>query len=415
MNTQKIEKLTCRFCSTVLKHTFCDLGMTPLANSFVGISEINAMEPFFPLHVYVCEECFLVQLPEHEKPENIFTDYAYFSSFSEGWLKHSKKYTNDMVSRFHFNKESKVIEIASNDGYLLQYFNEMDIPVLGIEPAVNVANEAIKKGVQTITEFFGVKTARKLRSEGVAADLLLGNNVLAHVPDINDFVSGMFAMIKDDGIITMEFPHLINLMINNQFDTIYHEHYSYLSLTTVKKIFEQHGLKLFDVDKLSTHGGSIRIYACKQNNDKMIVSESLQDLLLEEKKFGVENIGTYLKFHEHVKKIKRNILNVLMEKKNSNASIIGYGAAAKGNTLLNYCGIKTDFLDYVVDKSPHKQNHVMPGTHIPIFDIDMIKKTKPDYILILPWNIQAEIIEQTAFVRDWGCKYIVPIPDVKVI
>jgi 2-polyprenyl-3-methyl-5-hydroxy-6-metoxy-1,4-benzoquinol methylase len=373
------------------------------------------MEPFFPLHAYVCENCFLVQLGEFQSPASIFTDYAYFSSFSDSWLKHARDYTNLMVERFKINSSHQVMEIASNDGYLLQYFKEKDIPVLGIEPAENVAKVAEEKGIPSLTKFFGKQTASELVSEGRQPDLLLGNNVLAHVPDIHDFVGGMKIVLKPQGVITMEFPHLLRLIESNQFDTIYHEHFSYLSFITVDKIFEKHGLTLFDVEELPTHGGSLRIYAKHSDDNSKPLSNRTRELREREIAFGLNSMKTYTAFSEKVKETKRKLLSFLIKAKEDGKTIVGYGAPAKGNTLLNYCGIGTDFIDYTVDRSPHKQDHVLPGTRIPILHPDKIRETKPDYLLILPWNIKDEIMDQMAHIREWGGKFVVPIPSVKIL
>lgn len=405
----------CRFCETPLAHSFVDLGMSPLSNAFIKPENYHAMEPFYPLHAYVCGSCFLVQLEEFESPQQIFSDYAYFSSYSESWLRHAKTYTELMVRRFGFNASHQVIEIASNDGYLLRNFKECSIPVLGIEPAENVAQVARAAGIPTQTKFFGVKTARELAASGLQADLLLGNNVLAHVPDVNDFVAGMKIALKRDGVITMEFPHLLQLMANNQFDTIYHEHFSYFSFVTVEKIFAKHGLALFDVEELPTHGGSLRIYARHAENQKPAESAKIVSLREREIDAGMTALATYEKFSENVRDTKRGLLDFLIRAKREGKTVVGYGAPAKGNTLLNYCGIRTDFLDYTVDRSPHKQGLFLPGTRIPVHAPDRIRQTRPDYILILPWNIKDEVIEQMSHVREWGGKFVVPIPRVEVI
>ncbi len=405
----------CRFCGTPLAHTFVDLGMSPLSNAFIKPENYRAMEPFYPLHAYVCGSCFLVQLEEFESPQRIFSDYVYFSSYSESWLRHAKAYAEMMIRRFGFNASHQVIEIASNDGYLLRNFKERGIPVLGIEPAENVAQAARAAGIPTQTKFFGVKTARELAASGLQADLLLGNNVLAHVPDVNDFVAGMKIALKRDGVITMEFPHLLQLMANNQFDTIYHEHFSYFSFVTVEKIFAKHGLMLFDVEELPTHGGSLRIYARHVEHDKPAESANMESLRNREIGAGITAIATYEKFSENVRDTKRTLLDFLIRAKREGKTVVGYGAPAKGNTLLNYCGIRTDFLDYTVDRSPHKQGLFLPGTRIPVHAPDRIRQTRPDYILILPWNIKDEIIEQMSHIREWGGKFVVPIPRVEVI
>ncbi len=405
----------CRFCRKSLKHTFVDVGMSPLSNAFLRQEQLNSAEKFYPLHAYVCEQCFLVQLEQFESPDQIFSDYAYFSSYSDSWLRHAKAYTELMVERFGFNPSSQVIEIASNDGYLLQYFQQKGIPVLGIEPAANVARVAEEKGIPSLVKFFGVETAKALASEGKSADLLLGNNVLAHVPDLNDFVAGMKIVLKPQGILTMEFPHLLQLVEQNQFDTVYHEHFSYFSFLTVEKVFAAHGLTLFDVEELPTHGGSLRIYARHEDAEAIVVNERVIQLKAKEVQAGLDQIETYLGFSEQVKSTKRKLLSFLIEVKNQGKSIVGYGAPAKGNTLLNYCGIRTDLLDYTCDRSPHKQGSFLPGTHIPIDHPDRIRETKPDYLLILPWNLKDEIMQQMAHIREWGGQFVVPIPQVEVI
>jgi 2-polyprenyl-3-methyl-5-hydroxy-6-metoxy-1,4-benzoquinol methylase len=390
--------------------------MSPLSNAFLSGEQLNQAEKFYPLHAYVCEQCFLVQLEEFESPDHIFAqDYAYFSSYSESWLRHAKDYTDLILKKFNFNQNSQIIEIASNDGYLLQYFQANAIPVLGIEPAANVAQVAESKGITTLIKFLGIQTATELVQKGIKADLLLGNNVLAHVPDLNDFVAGMKILLKPTGIITMEFPHLLCLIEQNQFDTIYHEHFSYLSLSTVEKIFAHHRLTLFDVEKLSTHGGSLRIYAKHSENEHLPVSPQVQSLKLKENDFGLNQIGTYLQFEEKVKATKRGFLHFLIQAKDQGKMIVGYGAPAKGNTLLNYCGVRTDFIDYTCDRSPYKQNKFLPGTHIPIHSPDKIQETQPDYLLILPWNLEDEILKQMSFIRHWGGKFVIPIPELKIL
>ena len=404
----------CRFCNNSLKSTLVDLGSSPFANRYISVEQIHQMEPFYPLRVYVCEQCYLVQLPVFQSSEEIFSDYAYFSSFSDSWLQHAEVYVNDMIDRFEFDIKSQVIEIASNDGYLLQYFKERGIPVLGIEPAKNVAQAAQQAGIQTLEKFFGCQTAMDLTREGKHADLLIGNNVLAHVPDLNDFVKGMKMILKPHGIITMEFPHLMRLMAENQFDTIYHEHFSYFSFTIVNKVFDHHGLRIFDVDELPTHGGSLRIYARHAEDASRAVSENVADLLKHEAAEGFENLEFYLTFSQKVQSTKRSILDFMVRTKNGGKSIVGYGAPAKGNTLLNYCGIGTDFMEYTVDRSPHKQGYFLPGTHIPIHHPDKIKETRPDYVIILPWNLKDEIMRQMAYIRDWKGKFVTLIPEVRI-
>jgi len=404
----------CRFCGSKLEHIFVDLGVSPLVQSFLSSDQLNQMEPFYPLQVFVCATCFLVQLHEFVAPENIFSDYLYFASYSDTWLAHAKRYTDEMVRRFPISNNSLVIEIASNDGYLLQYFAEKNIPVLGVEPAANVARVAAQKGISSVVKFFSTATARELLAAGKSADLLLGNNVLAHVPDINDFVGGMKILLKPQGVITMEFPHLMQLMEQNQFDTIYHEHFSYFSFLTVEKIFAAHGLTLFDVEELPTHGGSLRIFARHAEDSTKPVGPRVTDLRTREESAGYARLETYSRFAEQVKETKRKLLEFLINAKRNGKKIAAYGAAAKGNTLLNYCAIRTDFLDYTVDRSPYKQGMFLPGTRIPVYSPDQIKRTQPDYLLILPWNLKDEIIEQNAYIRDWGGQFVVPIPEVTV-
>jgi SAM-dependent methyltransferase len=405
----------CRNCGEALRHTFVDLGMSPLANSYLKAAQLGEMEPFYPLHVRLCAACFLVQLEPVAKPEEIFSDYAYFSSYSDSWLEHAKNYTDAVTRRFGLNGRSRVVEIASNDGYLLQYFVEKGIPVLGIEPAKNVAQEAIRRGIPTEVRFFGNHTAYDLTAGGKRADLIIGNNVFAHVPDLNDFVSGLKRLLARQGVITLEFPHLMRLMDENQFDTIYHEHLSYFSLIAVRHLFDRHGLRIFDVDELSTHGGSLRIYACHREDEQKPIGERVTDLLSREKEAGFKEIEHYLVFGEQVKRTKRKLLEFMIAAKEQGKSIVGYGAPAKGNTLLNYCGIRTDLLDYTVDRSPHKQEHFLPGIHIPIHCPEKIKETRPDYVLILPWNLKEEVMGQMQYIRDWGGEFVVPIPEVKVL
>ena len=404
----------CRFCHEELRHTFVDLGKTPLSNSYLAAADLQRTEPAYPLHAYVCNACYLVQLEEFETPENIFSDYAYFSSYSETWLKHAESYARKMVERFGYHAASLVVEVASNDGYLLQYFNAKGIPVLGIEPARNVAAIAEAKGIPTATKFFGEKTATELAQAGQRADLLLGNNVLAHVPDLNDFVEGLKILLHPSGVITMEFPHLLRLVEENQFDTIYHEHFSYFSLTTVERVFAAHQLVLFDVEELPTHGGSLRIYARHVADVSKPILLSVSELKQKEEKAGITSLAFYHSFSSHVVQTKRRLLEFLDSAKQEGKKIVGYGAPAKGNTLLNYCGIGVNYLDYTVDRNPHKQGRFLPGTHIPIYAPDKIIETKPNYILILPWNLKDEVIAQMSVVREWGAKFVVPIPQVRV-
>jgi SAM-dependent methyltransferase len=405
---------SCRFCGTPLNQQFVDLGMSPLSNSYLESHQLQSREPFYPLQVFVCHHCFLVQLPEFESPELLFQEYAYFSSYSDIWLKHARDYTDFIVDYLKLDQGSFVLEIASNDGYLLQYLKQRGIPVLGIEPAANVAQVAQAKGIPTLVEFFGARLGRQLAERGQKADLIIGNNILAHVPALNDFVAGLQAALKPRGIITMEFPHLLCLMRENQFDTIYHEHFSYFSLTTVAKVFAAQGLTIYDVEELPTHGGSLRIFACHEDNGLRSMGERLLELQKREEDFGINRLETYRAFGEQVKATKREILAFLIQAKEAGKSIVGYGAPAKGNTLLNYCGIRTDFLDYTVDRSPYKQGRFLPGTHIPIDKPEKVRATRPDYLFILPWNIKDEIMSQMACIRDWGGKFVVPIPQVTV-
>ncbi len=404
----------CRFCESPLRNTLVDLGMSPLCESYLATEQLNQMEPFYPLHVSVCDKCLLAQLEEYVSPEDIFTEYAYFSSYADSWLQHARNYTDLMVERFGIDTASLVIELASNDGYLLQYFVEKGIPVLGIEPARNVAEAAIKRGIPTLVEFFGEKMAKKMASRGQRGDLVLGNNVLAQVPALNDFVRGMKIVLKPQGVLTMEYPHLARLLEENQFDTIYHEHFSYFSFLTSEKIFAAHGLTIFDVDELPTHGGSLRIYVKHSEDTTKTATSSIAELRGREEAAGLAQMTTYSAFSERVKETKRKLLDFLIRAKREGKTICGYGAPGKGNTLLNYCGIRTDFLDYTVDRNPYKQGKFTPGTHIPIFPPDKIRESRPDYILILPWNFKDEIIEQMSYVRDWGGRFIVPIPELKI-
>lgn len=410
-----MKKQTCRFCHNEDLRSFINLGMSPLSNSYLTSDQLHYMEPFYPLHCFVCSSCFLVQLEEFESPSQIFQDYAYFSSYSETWLQHARLYTDYIINRFNLNKDSLVVEIASNDGYLLENFLPLHIPVLGIEPAANVAQVAIEKGITTLNVFFTRDLALDLVRQGKMADLIIGNNVLAHVPALNDFVAGLKVLLKPEGIITLEFPHLLRLMDQNQFDTIYHEHFSYFSFLTVEKIFAAHDLTIFDVEELPTHGGSLRIYGCHQQGAGKTISDRVTDLKKQESAFKMGQLETYFSFHDKVKKTKREILSFLINQKSAGKQIVGYGAPAKGNTLLNYCGIRTDFLDYTVDRSPHKQGLFLPGTHIPIKPPEMISETKPDYVFILPWNIKEEIMDQMICIREWGGRFVVPIPEIRVL
>jgi 2-polyprenyl-3-methyl-5-hydroxy-6-metoxy-1,4-benzoquinol methylase len=404
----------CRFCASPLEAVFADLGMSPLANAYLEAEQDNRMEPFYPLRALVCSTCFLVQLEEYESPDHIFSDYAYFSSYSSSWLEHSERYVAAMVERFGLDSGSHVVEVASNDGYLLQYFAERGIPVLGIEPAANVAKVAVEKGLPTLVEFFGVQTAHSLVPQS-GADLLIGNNVLAHVPDINDFVGGMKVLLKPGGVITMEFPHLMRLIDENQWDTIYHEHFSYLSFSTARRVFSAHGLRLFDVEELPTHGGSLRIIGCHDDDDAKPDTGRAEELLGSEDAAGYSEIETYLDYGERVAADKREILSTLVALKEEGKRIVGYGAPAKGNTLLNYCGIGRDFLDYTVDLNPHKQGRLLPGTHIPVRAPEAIREDQPDVVLILPWNLKDEIVEQLSFIRGWGGTFAVRTPELTLL
>lgn len=404
----------CRFCGERLETTFVDLGMSPLCESYVPPERLNAMEPFYPLHVWVCSRCFLVQLEEYVSPESIFTEYAYFASYSDSWLQHVKQYTEMAVDRFRLNRDSRVVELASNDGYLLQYFVQKGIRVLGIEPAANVAAVAEQKGVPTLVEFFAESSAQRLVAEGQQADLVIGNNVLAQVPDLNGFVEGIRILLKPSGVVTTEFPHLVRLVAENQFDTIYHEHFSYFSFTTIVQVFAAHGLTVFDIEELPTHGGSLRTYAKCTTNDAQPVSDRVGELLAREAELGLTSLDYYRDFARQVEETKRRLLGFLIKAKSEGKSIAGYGAPGKGNTLLNYCGIGTDFLDYTVDRSPYKQGKFLPGTRIPIYHPDRIRETRPDYLFILPWNFKDEIMSQMAYVRDWDARFVVPIPTVTV-
>jgi 2-polyprenyl-3-methyl-5-hydroxy-6-metoxy-1,4-benzoquinol methylase len=407
---------TCRFCDAELRLTLCDLGMSPLSNAYLTAQQLSQMEPFFPLRVYVCEACWLVQLPMHERPQQIFSsDYAYFSSYSDSWLQHAERYTVDMIARFGLGPQSRVVEVASNDGYLLRYFKSRGVGVLGIEPAGNVASAAEAQGIPTWQKFFGVAVARELRQAGQSADLLIGNNVLAHVPDLRDFVAGLKQALKPGGVITLEFPHLLQLIRQNQFDTIYHEHYSYLSLVAVQRVLESHGLAIFDVQELGTHGGSLRVYACHREDPTKPPAPGVGELLALERAAGLEHAATYHAFSAQVEETRFKLLEFLIAARRQGERVWGYGAPAKGNTLLNYCGIRSDLLGGTVDRSPHKQGKFLPGTHIEVFAPEKLAEVKPDYVLILPWNLRDEIAAQMAHVREWGGRFVVPIPAVEVL
>jgi SAM-dependent methyltransferase len=389
--------------------------MSPLCQTHIRPNQLHEMEPFYPLHAYVCGECLLVQLQEFVTPDQIFTEYAYFSSFSSSWVEHARHYAEAMIERLKLGATNKVMEIASNDGYLLQHFVSRGVPVLGIEPAANVAKVAIEKGIPSTVRFFGRQSAAEIAVEQGRPDLLLGNNVLAHVPDINDFIGGMKILLAPHGVITMEFPHLQRLMAENQFDTIYHEHFSYLSFVVVQRIFAHHGITLFDVEELPTHGGSLRIYGRHAENASLAVTDRVRELHQREIDDGFLTLERYMGFDERVKATKRKLLSFLIDARQRGKKVVGYGAPGKGNTLLNYCGIRTDFLDFTVDANPYKQGKYTPGTRIPIFAPDKIREARPDYVLILPWNLKDEIADAVSYVRDWGGKFVVPIPEIRVL
>ena len=408
----------CRFCAEPLTHVLCDLGMSPLANSYVKSEHSQNAEKSYPLKVWVCKKCLLAQLESFESPDAIFSDYLYFSSFSTSWVEHARRYSDMMTDRFGYSSSSQIIEIASNDGYLLQHFKAKGIPVLGVEPAANVAKVAWEtKQIPSVVKFFGVETAKELVATGKSADLLLGNNVLAHVPDINDFVGGLKIALKPEGVITFEFPHLLRLIEGNQFDTVYHEHYSYLSFLAMETVFAHHGLTLFDVEELPTHGGSLRIFARHTENQAPLfaTTDRVAAMKTQEIDFGLTKMDTYTAFDERVKATKRKLLKFLIQAKEECKTVVCYGAAAKGVTLVNYCGVREDLVEYVVDKSPYKQNHLMPGVRIPIYGPEKIFETKPDYVLILPWNLQKEISAEMTGIREWGGRFVVPIPEIKVL
>ena len=408
--------MQCRFCKKELTDIFIDLENSPASNSFLTAEELNEPEVFYPLKIYTCSNCFLVQVDEYKKSDTIFNnDYVYFSSYSKSWLAHAKNYTDLMIARFGFNTQSNVIEIASNDGYLLQYFKEKQVPVLGIEPTANTAKVAEEKGIPSVIDFFGVRLATKLAAENKKADLLLGNNVLAHVPDIVDFVAGMKIILKETGVITMEFPHLVQLIDNSQFDTIYHEHFSYLSFHTVKQIFASQSLQLFDVEEIHTHGGSLRIYAKHADDDSHPVSENVAILLKKEMDKGITSSVYYKNFQQKALKIKLDITDFIIQQKRKGKRVAAYGAAAKGNTLLNYCGIKKDMVDFVVDANPHKQNKFLPASHIPVMNEQYLKNAKPDFVIILPWNLKEEIAGQLEYIKEWGGRFVVPVPALEII
>jgi 2-polyprenyl-3-methyl-5-hydroxy-6-metoxy-1,4-benzoquinol methylase len=409
--------MRCRYCNTELSHVFIDLVNSPASNSFLTKEQLNEPETFFPLKVYTCQHCYLVQVDEYKKSDAIFnSDYVYFSSFSTSWLQHAKTYTEKMIPLLGLTSHSQVVEIASNDGYLLQYFKEKQIPVLGIEPTANTAAVAIEKGISTIIDFFGTSFAKKLvKEQNIKADLIIGNNVLAHVPDINDFVGGLQVLLAEGGTVTMEFPHLLQLIEHNQFDTIYHEHFSYLSLFTVGQIFASKGLGIYKVEELPTHGGSLRIYAKHMLNDKIPMDSSVGIVLEKERTNGIGNMDTYKGFQEKALAVKLSFLEFLIEQKRAGKKVAGYGAAAKGNTLLNFCGVKNDLIEFVVDANPNKQNKWLPASHIPVVNEEHLKSERPDFVIIFPWNIKEEIIKQLAYIREWNGKFVIPIPSLEIL
>lgn len=407
--------LSCRFCRAPLEQTFCDLGMSPLSNAFLTADQLGAKEPLYPLHAYVCGSCFLVQLQEFQTPQQIFGEYAYFSSYSDSWLAHCKTYASMAMERFRLGAGSRVVEIASNDGYLLQYFRDAGIPVLGIEPARNVAAAAEQKGIPTVSEFFGGALAARLAAEGCQADLVIANNVLAHVPDLNDFVNGINKLLKHNGSATLEFPHLLELIEHGEFDTIYHEHFSYFSLLSAEKVLAAHRLAVFDVESLPTHGGSLRVYCGHAGCADRAASKNVIALRERERKAGLHTLAAYSNFSQKAKRAKEKLLAFLVDAKKQGLTVAGYGAPAKGNTLLNYCAICADLLEYTVDRSPYKQGRFLPGTHIPIHAPERIMQTRPDYVLILPWNLKEEIVSQMGAIREWGGRFVVPIPELTVL
>ena len=405
--------MNCRFCNNHMLHTFTDLGDTPLANSFLTSDMLDEKEQKFPLKSLVCTKCFLVQVDEFEKPQNIFNNYAYFSSYSTSWLEHVKIFTENMVERFNISKNDQVMEIASNDGYLLKNFKNKQIPVLGIEPAANVAKIAENSGIPTIVDFFGSKSVKKITDSGIKANMLIAFNVLPHVPNLNDFVLGMKNVIDKNGIIIIQFSaYLLDVIAKCEFDMVYHEHFSYFSLFTLKKIFESFDLEIFDVKEIPVHGGSLRLFLKSKYNSKIEIEKSVNEQLIKEKEFGLQDISTYLEFQKNIEYSKKSIQEFFINSKKQGKKIVCYGAAAKGNTVLNFCEISKDHIEYVVDISPHKQEKFLPGTHIPIHSPEKIKETKPDYIIILAWNLKDEIVEQMNFVKEWGCKFVVLIPEI---
>jgi 2-polyprenyl-3-methyl-5-hydroxy-6-metoxy-1,4-benzoquinol methylase len=408
-------KNACRFCGAPLRLRFCDLGLSPPSNAYLREQDLGRMEAFYPLQAEVCEKCLLVQVPEFETPEQIFTDYAYFSSFSDSWLEHCKQFVAEAITRFGMDARSRVVEIASNDGYLLQYFKQAGVPVLGVEPAANVARVARERGIESLVRFFGVPLAQELADQGKQADLVICNNVFAHVPDLNDFTRGLYVLLKPNGVVSIEFPHLQRLIEQSQFDTIYHEHFCYFSFQTACRVLAHHGLKVFDVAQIPTHGGSLRVMAQRAESGTRPVESRVAQLTEQEERFGINRIELYLTFDEKARAVKRDLLEFLINAKRAGKTVAGYGAPAKGNTLLNYCGIRQDFVDYTVDRNTEKQGRYLPGTLIPVHAPEMIKQTRPDYVLILPWNIKDEVIQQTSYIREWGGRFVIPIPSLQVL
>ncbi|GAB5505328.1 MAG: class I SAM-dependent methyltransferase [Rhizobiaceae bacterium] len=406
----------CRFCDAPLKHSVVDLGNSPLCENFLTRDQLFDDERYYPLHAFVCDQCFLVQVEEYVSGEEIFGgEYAYFSSYSDSWLAHAKRFADSITDRLGLGPDSQVVELASNDGYLLKNFVEKGIPVLGIEPADNVAAVAQAAGVPTRVKFFGVKTAKELVADGIQADLMCANNVLAHVPDLNDFVGGMKFVLKPEGVITVEFPHLMRMIEGNQFDTIYQEHYCYYSLHTLLQVFDHHGMCIFDVEEIPTHGGSLRIYIRHNEDNSKPVTDSVRQIHATELEKGYDRLEVYQAFAEQVRETKRRFLEFLIQAKRDGKQVVGYGAPGKGNTLLNYCGVRSDFIDYTVDRNPYKHFKFLPGTHIPVYPVEQIAQTKPDYIVIMPWNLKDEIAAQLEYTRDWGAKLVVPIPTLTIL
>ena len=410
-----IHQNSCRFCATPLRHRFCDLGLSPLSNAFIRQPDLGRMEPFYPLQADVCEKCLLVQVPEFETPAQIFGDYVYFSSFSDSWLTHCEAFAKDAINRFALDGNKLVVEIASNDGYLLKFFHRAGVPVLGVEPAANVARVAQANGIETVVEFFGAEFAKKLGKSGKQADLVICNNVFAHVPDLNDFTAGLHTLLKPNGVLSIEFPHLQRLIEQSQFDTIYHEHFCYFSFLTARRVLAHHGLDVFDVIQIPTHGGSLRVLAQRTDSGSQPVTGRVSQLVEQETQFGIERLELYLAFDDKARVVKRDLLEFLINARRAGKSVAGYGAPAKGNTLLNYCGIRQDFLDYTVDRNPEKQGRFLPGTHIPVHGPERLKETRPDYVLILPWTIKDEVMSQIAYIREWGGRFVVPIPTLQVL